>query len=443
VSSVDHDLPSRPVGALGALPPTLAVTGPSNSFRAKTLPPPPPAQRVFRQSSPLDDGPPRGRPPTKGPPQSRAINTGRLTFTASTLVMLLSAVGTTSGSCVIQPNHIGHVSITAATIPSDAFNQCASLKSVTLADSVTYIGQSAFYGTSLTFVVVPDSVTTISNRAFSNVTTLVGAQIGNSATFIGIYTFSLCNRLEWVSIPSSVTQDSVDWTALPNCIGIGLPLSTTQLRGNLTCLPCHGRSTVAIPDSVIAIGWFSWSQCLELRTVVIPNGVTAIGQGAFEYTYLTSLTLPDTLISIDLFAFQGNALSSIDLPDSLRSIGANVFMSTRTVTSIVIPDSVQTIGINAFRYCPRLTSVVIPNQARLASGAFADNGCQEASFSVGFAVSNCIVSTFAPTVSPTATPTAIPTLLPTAVPTAIPTVAPSAAPSRRPTTATPSASYVV
>ena len=91
--------------------------------------------------------------------------------------------------------------------------------------------------------------------------------------------------------------------------------------------------------------------------VVIPNGVTRIGDYAFfECGNLTSIVIPDGVISIGDSAFWNcKSLTSIVLPDSVTCIEDHAFEYCKRLTSIVIPDSVTSIGTGAFYECPNLT----------------------------------------------------------------------------------------
>ncbi len=97
--------------------------------------------------------------------------------------------------------------------------------------------------------------------------------------------------------------------------------------------------------------------------VTVPDGVTSIGQGAFEWCHsLTSITLPDSVTSIGECAFFGcKKLTSVTLPDSVTSIGKGSFWGCEALASIVIPDSVASIGEGAFQHCESLKSITLPD----------------------------------------------------------------------------------
>ena len=92
--------------------------------------------------------------------------------------------------------------------------------------------------------------------------------------------------------------------------------------------------------------------------VVIPDGVTTIGEDAFSGSSLTSVSIPDSVTSIGGEAFSYcSSLTSVSIPDSVTSIGYRAFYGCSRLTSVSIPDSVTSIGDSAFSYCSSLTSV--------------------------------------------------------------------------------------
>ena len=235
-------------------------------------------------------------------------------------------------------------SLTSVTIPdsvtsigNSTFASCSSLTSVTIGNSVTTIGEGVFYNcSSLTSVTIPDSVTTIGDNAFWYCSSLTSATIGDSVTFIGSYAFQYCISLTSVTIPDSVTT-----------------------IGDEAFAHCASLTSVTIGDSVTTIGSSAFGECTSLTSVTIPDSVTTIEWHAFYHCRsLTSVTIGDSVTSIGDSAFGWcHSLTSITIPNSVTTIGNGAFDCCSSLTSVTIPDSVTTIGNSAFSSCSSLTSV--------------------------------------------------------------------------------------
>ena len=89
--------------------------------------------------------------------------------------------------------------------------------------------------------------------------------------------------------------------------------------------------------------------------------VTAIGDSAFEYTAITSVTIPDSVTSIGDNAFGYTAITSVTIPESVTLIGDGAFNNCRSLLTITLPDSIGHIGQKAFYECRRLESITIPD----------------------------------------------------------------------------------
>ena len=216
----------------------------------------------------------------------------------------------------------------------DAFYNCSSLTSIVIPDSVTSIGDGAFYYcSSLTSINIPNSVTSIGDDTFSGCSKLTSITIPNGVRSIGDFAFDRCSKLTSINIPNSVTS-----------IGENAFSST-------------GLTSITIPDSVTSIGDGAFYHCSSLTSINIPNSVTSIGDGTFYLcSSLTSINIPNSVTSIGDNAFRDcRSLTLINIPNSVTSIGSYAFSGCSNLTSIIIPISVTSIGGYAFKSCDKLT----------------------------------------------------------------------------------------
>ena len=151
-----------------------------------------------------------------------------------------------------------------------------------------------------------------------------------------------------------------------------IPEGVTSI-GNWAFKDCSSLTSVVIPNGVTSIGDSAFFNCSSLASVVIPEGVTSIGVWAFkDCSSLTSVVIPNGVTSIgDSAFFNCSSLASVVIPEGVTSIGDSAFAGCSSLTSIVIPESVTSIGDWAFNCCKRLTSVVIPEGVTsIGDGAF-------------------------------------------------------------------------
>ena len=252
-----------------------------------------------------------------------------------------------------------------------------NIESYIIPDSVTSIGDSAFWGcSSLSDIVIPDGVTSIGECAFSDCSSLSNIVIPNSVTSIGEFTFSDCSSLSSIVIPSSMT--SIGDSAFSNCSSLSnivIPSSVTSI-GDSAFWGCSSLSSIVIPSSVTSIGDFAFWGCSSLSSIVFPSSMTSIGDSAFSNcSSLSNIVIPSSVTSIGSNAFDNcSSLSDIVIPASVTSIGDWAFWGCSSLSSIVIPESVTSIGDGAFSDCSSLFNIVIPNSVTsIGSDAFA--GC--------------------------------------------------------------------
>ena len=205
-------------------------------------------------------------------------------------------------------------------IAGGAFYECTGLTTITIPNSVTSIGSRAFfecksltktnytgdiagwcniefgdfYANPISYshnlyindqeiknLVIPTSVDSIHNYAFSGCSSLTSVTFPNSVTSIGANAFSGCSSLTSITIPNSVTS-----------------------IGDAAFADCSSLTSITIPNSVTDIGYSAFSGCSSLSSVAIGNGVTEIRKSAFAgCTGLNLLRLGTDIQNIDDNAF--------------------------------------------------------------------------------------------------------------------------------------------
>ncbi len=280
-----------------------------------------------------------------------------------------------------------NISYAANTIPQYAFyNQQlveskTSLNSLTLPNSITSIGEYAFYScTGLNGSLnIPSLVNYIGSNAFAVCSGLSGSlNLPSSVNYIGSNAFGNCSGLTGIlTLPSTVTY--IGSNAFGSCSGftgtLTIPSSITSVA-NYAFYACTGFTGLTIPSSVDSIGYWAFTWCTGISgSLTIPSSVTFIGTAAFGgcsgltgFNVVSGNNYYSSFNGVlfnknrtKLIQYPGGLTGDYTIPSSVDSIGNNAFWICTGLTGIEINSLVSYIGEAAFSGCSGLTnSLTIP-----------------------------------------------------------------------------------
>ena len=192
---------------------------------------------------------------------SGSINTGNITFEDATVKAICVSNWDTDGD-----SELSFEEAAAVTDIGTKFKAQYDIK--TFNELQYFTGLTSIYGASNY------------NGAFYNCYDLTEITIPNSVTSIGDRAFSGCSSLADITIPNSVTS-----------------------IGNYAFNSCSSLTEITIPNSVTSIGDYAFNRCSSLTEITIPNSVTSIGNYAFQATFLKSVTIGTGVLTIGSDAF--------------------------------------------------------------------------------------------------------------------------------------------
>ena len=318
-----------------------------------------------------------------------------------------------SGECIIPSNVTYNGTIYTVTgIGVQAFAICNNLTSITIPNTITYIGASAFntynnWGNVYVYYMgsleqwcnisfanaasnpLAASSSTHSSTLYINGEMITNLVIPNTITHIGNYSFWRCTSITSVVIPNSVTIIGIG--AFGWCCGLTeLTISNSVITIDSSAFfSCTGLISLIIPNSVTSIGSAAFMGCSGL-TAIIPNSVTSIGTAAFHgvplitysgpamgrpwgatyaYYYNNDFIFEDSTYTT-LYKYLGSS-SVVTIPNTVTFIRSNAFSGCEEITYITLSNSLYTIGDCSFMGCSSLSTITIPNTVTyIGSGAF-------------------------------------------------------------------------
>ena len=275
--------------------------------------------------------------------------TGTKTYTAT------FAADTYSGTCGATGNEAN---------VQWSLNMCTGTLSITgTGDMMNYSGTDTPwypYRGFITSVTISNSVTSIGNYAFYYCSNMKSVSMGTGVTSIGDYAFYECNNLTSITIGNHVT--SIGSRAFLNCsrlTSITIPPSVTSISSS-AFTGCYAMESLYITNLA---AWCNISFGASSASPFFRNDFTDhIGGGNLYVngTKVTTLTIPNGITEIPNYAFFGFAgITDIQF-NQTKTIGDFAFSCCLGLTNVTIPEGVTTIGNNAFAYCPHMLSMSIP-----------------------------------------------------------------------------------
>ncbi len=251
---------------------------------------------------------------------------------------LIAAKQTVSGKCFIKTG--------TRIIANYAFARCSSITEIIVPNSVTHIGDFAFSECrGLKSIIIPISVLQIGEYAFNYCTDLENVEINEGVVTIGEYAFNYCIKLENVEINEGVVT-----------IAYGAFYYCTALSG------------IKIPNSVTRIDNYAFYGCSELVDITMSDNIERIGTGAFNNTgyYKDSENWEDGLLYIGKCLYKADTTLSSEcrIKEGTTVICDYAFKGCTDLPKAVIPNGVITIGNGAFSDCNSLERIEIAGSVK-------------------------------------------------------------------------------
>jgi hypothetical protein len=259
-----------------------------------------------------------------------------------------------------------------------AFHGCKKLEYIDLPDGLSEIGVNAFHESGLKEARIPKSCTIIREGAFQKCSELKNVLIHDDVEEIESFAFSDCTKLREIYVPLGTKIGSLAFDE--DCtIQTSKNISVNELSA-VKILPADipkGKRIYAGDDLEIVNGIVTGYTGDE-TDIILPAGITAIGEDAFQFTSLQSVVIPEGVTEIGKNAFYScDELTHISLPNSLKKLGNSVFYGCKELKNVDLPDGLTDIGDSAFRESG-LEEVRIPSSCTVIQG-WTFNECSELS----------------------------------------------------------------
>lgn len=251
-----------------------------------------------------------------------------------------------------------------------AFDSCRALVDITIPDSVTNIEEFAFRYASFSSVTIPKNLEILQGGTFASCSNLKDIILPeglkeiqcSSVTYQDnkivegrIGAFDCCGNLTTVSLPNTLT--SIGEKTFSNCkslTSIVIPNSVISLGRDMFC-SCDHLESVTLPNQCKVIPYGMFEGCIALNNVIIPSSVEIISANAFaDCEALEDIIFSEGLIEIERAAFYYCPIKELELPNSLEKLGESAFRNCDNIKEVVLPKNLSSFNGSAFPDCDNL-----------------------------------------------------------------------------------------
>lgn len=190
----------------------------------------------------------------------------------------MTSLGQSGYKLFNRPTSITSISCpyTLTSIASNACYGAASMTSITGIDSVTQIGESAFYNCSKLKIDLPKSLTTIESSAFQNCISMESITIP-ALTKWGSASFYGCSNLNTITFSDNFAFNNIPVSSFAKCVSLkSINLPSSIARINNSAFAYSGIESIVIPNSVTYLDSAVFSDCTSLTEITLPNTITYV-----------------------------------------------------------------------------------------------------------------------------------------------------------------------